>query len=116
MKKSSNGSGVPTSLLVDVLADAAGYLQWVIGHHDSLAARIDEQVATRIAARVTVVGSLRRQLRVQIAIVEAATEVVDELFLSESMSGTDIDQAKIESHRLQLLKEIRGLANRSVPV
>ena len=99
----------------DLLAYAAGYLQQIIEHHDSLVARIDEQTALGSATESGAVCKLRRQLRIQIGLVEAATEIVDELMMCDSTSGADTDNAKLVAHRQQLLDEICGLADLAVP-
>ena len=114
MNKTNLGSMAATSLPEDILAYAAGYLELVIRHHDSLVARIRNHSAANLQAAV--VASLQRQLRIQAATVESATEVVDELVLCERGGGAGIDHARLAGHQLQLLDEIRGFADRSVPV
>lgn len=99
----------------DFLAYAIGYFELVISHHDSLESRIREQTNTVNAAQATVVGRLQRQLHVQAAVVESATAIVDELALCDRARGEGLDEAHLNSHRLQLLDEIRGLADLSVP-
>lgn len=108
-------SGNLASLPEDLLAYAAGYLQQIIEHHDSLVARIGDRAAHGRAMESLAVGKLRRQLRIQISIVEAATEIVDELMACDSSSGADTDNANLVAHRQQLLDEVCGLADQAVP-
>jgi len=113
--KSKNGGVAATSLPEDIVDYAAGYLGLGIGHYDSLLTRIGDKSMSSNSARLPAVGKLERQLCIQAAIVESATGILDEMLLCDMARGPSWDQARIDSHRLQLLDEIRGLADRSVP-
>lgn len=100
----------------DILAGAAGFLELVIGYYDSLAACVREHDTTKKNEQHAAVSRLQRQMHIQVAVVESATAIIEELELCNSACGPTWDQAKIDRHRLELLDEIRGLADRSVPV
>ena len=102
------------NLTEDLLAYAAGYLELVVAFHDGLVARIEECNGSNIA-RVAEADRLQRQLQIQAAVVESATQIVAEIVSCDKVRGPACDQAEVNDHRLQLLDEIRGLADLSVP-
>lgn len=102
-------------LMEDIVAYAAGYLEMIVAHHDSLVSRISRQVVSSDPAMSGAVGSLMRQLHIQCAIVESATEIVDELVGYEDARAPEGDAEVLDRLRMQLLDEIRGLSDLAVP-